>query len=311
MTDMLHQAHQRAKKARIEPTSDTEDNGDAPESPTPQGDNPSPPRRRRLPVPNPFDTPIKNAITRLGSTSSDFLVSSSPIQSSSDPPDNPTAKISPEKSADVFLLAAEPSTALERELQAALRKAHDKNRHQKHRMVAMQSALVLNGAYVDAVRGQLAAQEKKKARGNKKGRLVGDGLPRLLTSRDFVNRVAEFERDARKKAEELEQRKATRMEKSDAMKQWKILDDQRKQRNKEIRLEHTVRVVEWEAERDLAKQQHRRPGWKKPSVKGLLFSPLPKPSYTLKPGEKAAESDEEDKDKSDSDSDSSSGSDGD
>jgi hypothetical protein len=95
------------------------------------------------------------------------------------------------------------------------------------------------------------------------------------------------------------------------MKQWKILDDQRKQRNKEIRLEHTVRVVEWEAERDLAKQQHRRPGWKKPSVKGLLFSPLPKPSYTLKPGEKAAESDEEDKDKSDSDSDSSSGSDGD
>jgi hypothetical protein len=126
-----------------------------------------------------------------------------------------------------------------------------------------------------------------------------------------VNRVAEFERDARKKAEELEQRKATRMEKSDAMKQWKILDDQRKQRNKEIRLEHTVRVVEWEAERDLAKQQHRRPGWKKPSVKGLLFSPLPKPSYTLKPGEKAAESDEEDKDKSDSDSDSSSGSDGD
>jgi hypothetical protein len=46
-------------------------------------------------------------------------------------------------------------------------------------------------------------------------------------------------------------------------------------------------------------------------VKGLLFSPLPKPSYTLKPGEKAAESDEEDKDKSDSDSDSSSGSDGD
>jgi hypothetical protein len=147
MTDMLHQAHQHVKKARIEPTSDTEDDGDTPESPTPQGDNPSPPHCRCLPVPNLFDTPIKNAITRLGSTSSAFLVSSYPIQSFSNPPDNPTAEISPEKSADVFLLAAEPSTALERELQAAWRKANDKNRYQKHRMVAMQSALVLNGAY--------------------------------------------------------------------------------------------------------------------------------------------------------------------
>ncbi|KAF8214708.1 hypothetical protein K438DRAFT_1497735, partial [Mycena galopus ATCC 62051] len=150
--------------------------------------------------------------------------------------------------------------------QAALKKAHKKNRDQKHQMVAMQSALVLNGAYVDAVRGQLAAQEKKKARGNKKGRLVGDGLPRLLTMRDFVNRVAEFERDATKKAEELQQRKATRQEKSDVMKEWKVLDDQRKERNKEIRREHAIRVVEWEAERDLVKQQHHRPGWKKPSV---------------------------------------------
>ncbi|KAF8208123.1 hypothetical protein K438DRAFT_1500145, partial [Mycena galopus ATCC 62051] len=231
----------------------------------------------------------------LGSTSSGFLVFSSPIWSSSDPPANPTAEILPEKSADVFLLAAEPSTALERELQAALRKAHEKNRDQKHQMVAMQSALVLNGAYVDAVRGQLAAQEKKKARGNKKGRLVGNGLPRLLTARDFVNRVAEFEQDATKKAEELQQRKATRQEK------MKVLDDQQKERNKEIRREHAIRVVEWEAERDLAKQQHRRPGWKKPSVKGLLFSALPKPGYTLNPGQKAVESDEEEKDKSGSD----------
>ncbi|KAF7326341.1 HTH CENPB-type domain-containing protein [Mycena sanguinolenta] len=303
MTDMLHQAHQRAKKARIEPASDAEDEGDAPASPTPQGNNPSPPRRRRLPARNPFDTPVRNAISRLGSTSSAFLVSSSPIQSSSDPPANPTAEISPEKAADIFLLAAEPSTALERDLQVALRKAHEKNRHQKHRIIEMQSALVLNGAYVDAVRGQLAAQEKKRARGNKKGRLVGDGLPRLLTARDFVNRVAEFERDAAAKAEELQKRKANREERGEALKRWKELDDQRKERNKEVRREHAIQLLAWEAERDLAKQQHRRPGWKKPTLKGLLFSPLPKPGYALTPGEKAVESDE-DKAKSGSDSDS-------
>ncbi|KAF7347280.1 HTH CENPB-type domain-containing protein [Mycena venus] len=277
MTDLLYRARERAKKARIEHTLDSETEDDnAPESPTPQGDNPSPPRRRRLPAVDPFETPVRNAITSLRATSSAFLVSSSPIQSSSDPPPNPTTEISPEKATDVFLLAAEPSTALERELQAALKKAHEKNTSQKRQMIAIQSALVLNGAYVDVVRGQLAAQEKKKGRGNKKGRLVGDGLPRLLTARDFVQR-------------------ATREEKSEAMKEWKVLDDQRKERNKEIRLEHAIRVTEWEAERDLAKQQHRRPGWKKPSLKGLLFSPLPKPGYTVEMGEKAVvpDSDEE------------------
>ncbi|KAJ7270586.1 hypothetical protein B0H12DRAFT_994743, partial [Mycena haematopus] len=150
--------------------------------------------------------------------------------------------------------------------QAALRESQLRNTTQKRQMIAMQSVMVLNGAYVDVVRGQLAAQEKKKGRGNKKGRLVGDGLPRLLTSREFVRRVTEFEQQATEKAEELAKRKASREEKSEAMKQWKVLDDTRKERNKEIRLEHASRVLEWEAERDLAKQQRRRPGWKKPAL---------------------------------------------
>jgi hypothetical protein len=97
---------------------------------------------------------------------------------------------------------------------------------------------------------------------------------------------------------------------------WKFLDDRRKERNKEIRQEHAIRVTQWEAERDLAKQQHRRPGWKKPSIKGLLFSPLPKLGYAVEMGEKAVvpDSDEEDEEpqagdgekhaESDSDSDS-------
>ncbi|KAJ7819241.1 hypothetical protein B0H13DRAFT_1661490 [Mycena leptocephala] len=295
MTDLLYRARERAKKARIERASDSEEDNNTPESPTPLGDNPSPPRRRRLPAVDPFETPIRKAIVSLQATSSAFLVSSSPIQSSSNPPANPTTEISPEKATDVFLLAAEPATALERKLQSALRKAHEKNTNQKRQMVALQSALVLNGAYVDVVRGQLAAQEKKKGRGNKKGRLVGDGLPRLLTARDFVRRVAEFEQDTAEKAEALNKRKATREERSGALKEWKVLDDQRKERNKEIRLAHAIRVTEWEAERDLAKQQHRCPGWKKPSVKGLLFSPLPKPGYAVEVGEKVVvpDSDEE------------------
>jgi hypothetical protein len=92
-------------------------------------------------------------------------------------------------------------------------------------MVAMQSALVLNGAYCDLVCCQLAGQEEK-SKQKKKGCLVGDGLPRLLTAREFVHRVADFEEKAMEKAMALEHRKATRAEKSEALKQWKILDDE-------------------------------------------------------------------------------------
>ncbi|KAJ7122627.1 hypothetical protein C8R43DRAFT_865806, partial [Mycena crocata] len=199
----------------------------------------------------------------LRTTSSAFLVTSSPVQASATPPRIPPTMISPEKARNVFLLAAEPATALERELQAALRTEQQRNKNQKRQMVSMQSALVLNGPYCDLIRGQLAAQEKKKNR-HKKGRLVGDGLPRLLTSRDFVQRVVDFENDATEKASQLEKRKATRAEKGEAMKRWKELDDERKERNKEIRRNWEEDVKEWEAERDVAKAEHRRPGWKKP-----------------------------------------------
>jgi hypothetical protein len=74
------------------------------------------------------------------------------------------------------------------------------------------------------------------------------------------------------------------------MKRWKVLDDQRKERNKEIKKEHAIRLVEWEAERDLAKKKHRCPGWMKPSLKGLLFSPLPKPGYAVEKRGKSVDS---------------------
>ncbi|KAF8193604.1 hypothetical protein K438DRAFT_1544738, partial [Mycena galopus ATCC 62051] len=111
----------------------------------------------------------------------------------SEPPRLPPTEISPEKARNTVLLSAKPTTALEHELQIALRREQGKNKAQKLCLISMQSAMVLNSAYVDLFRGQLEAQEKKKS-DKRKGCLVGDGLPRLLTSREFVNRVAEFER---------------------------------------------------------------------------------------------------------------------
>jgi hypothetical protein len=149
MTDLLYRAHEHAKKAKLRGESDSgeeTDNDDTPESPTLQGENPSPPRRRRIPAPpaDPFATPVRRTIIGLQATSSAFLVSSSPIHASSTLPQFPPAEISREKARDVFLLSAEPTTALERELQTALQHEQERNKTQKQRLVAMQSALVLN-----------------------------------------------------------------------------------------------------------------------------------------------------------------------
>ncbi|KAJ7438902.1 hypothetical protein B0H11DRAFT_1752326 [Mycena galericulata] len=225
------------------------------------------------------------ALAALRTGSSGFILTSSPIRSTSHHTSFAPQPISPQKQAKIRyagLLETVPSTVLEENLQAALREVLAKNAEQKSQMITMQSCLVLNGAYCDVVRGQLAAQEesrKKKA----KGRLVGDGLPRLLTSADFVERVIAFHDAAKQKAADLETRKATRNERSSAMEEWKALEADRKARNEEIRVQWKSDVEAWEVERDRAKALHKRAAWKKPSLKGLLFSPVPKPTFISEP----------------------------
>ncbi|KAJ7086060.1 hypothetical protein B0H15DRAFT_782219 [Mycena belliarum] len=254
----------------------------------------------------------------LRTSSSGFLITSSPVQSTSAPPVFTPAALSPRKETSRLhqrLLAAIPSTILEEELQGALRQLLKKNASQKSQIITMQSSLVLNGAYCDLVRGQLAAQEESKKK-KAKGRLVGDGLPRLLTAAAFVDRVVAFNDAAEKNAAELATRKATRTERSTVMDEWKALEKDRKARNMEIRAQHKLDVAAWEEERDRAKLLHKRPGWKKPLLKSVLFSPVPKPTFaepeaagTGAPAG-AGDDDETDKGSEPSDDDSGSGSDG-
>ncbi|KAJ7438774.1 hypothetical protein B0H11DRAFT_1689936, partial [Mycena galericulata] len=208
-----------------------------------------------------------------------YLVTSSPIQSTSAPPTFTSLPISPAKRRKMHydgLLRTVPSTVLEEELQNSVRELLATNKNQKSQMISMQSSLVLNGAYCDLVRGQLAAQEEDK-KAKKSGRLVGDGLPRLLTSTEFVRRVVAFHEAAEAKEAELLQRKATRTERSEAMNEWKELERVRKDENEKIRERWQADVKVWEAERDRAKLLKKRPSWKKPVLKGKLFSPVPKP----------------------------------
>jgi len=88
---------------------------------------------------------------------------------------------------------------MEKQLQSALHDAQEENAYNKGVIAGLQSTSILNGVYCDLIRGQLTAQEDKK-KSQKKGKLVGDGMPCLLLAEMFVQQVVEFDRTATEKA---------------------------------------------------------------------------------------------------------------
>ncbi|KAF9027322.1 hypothetical protein BDZ89DRAFT_935987, partial [Hymenopellis radicata] len=91
-------------------------------------------------------------------------------------------------------LAITPSTANELRLLTALRESEAEKQYLRQRTTELQAANILNEVYCKTLRERLAFQETKKQKGKGKGRLVGDGLPVLLTGDEFYERVVEFEK---------------------------------------------------------------------------------------------------------------------
>lgn len=75
-------------------------------------------------------------------------------------------------------------------------------------------------------------------------------------------------------------------------------DGSRLERNNNRRRVHQEAIAEWERERDLAKAEGRRAGWKRP-VLGKLEGPLPRP---VKDGDSGGDGDEEEGSGNESDS---------
>ncbi|KAG2079588.1 hypothetical protein BD769DRAFT_1380450 [Suillus cothurnatus] len=118
------------------------------------------------------------------------------------------------------ILNRPPATEAEHELQVALQESGQREEETKRQMIGLQAASVLQIQYCDRVHGQLAAQEEKA--GRKKGtRLVGDGLPRMLTGDVFVAQVVTHENAMEAEAREKEMRAKRRAERSEELAHWK------------------------------------------------------------------------------------------
>jgi hypothetical protein len=151
--------------------------------------------------PNSSYTPVQRVLASLETTSASFLVLDSPILSTSMLLPIFTIIISLPKWQDAMILDVEPSSELEAKLQDTL---HASNAIvEAHKMVigGMQAQTILQSMYLDGVQGQLQAQEVKKSKKRKTGKINMDGHAKILTQDDIVEGVWEWQDEQDKAVE--------------------------------------------------------------------------------------------------------------
>jgi hypothetical protein len=207
-----------------------------------------------------------------------FLTNPSPIRSSHTLPAFDFERI-PRQNDDRHhaLLAEEPETDQSAALQSALSQSLEDRRQALVELTRLRCQVVLLDSYVGRIKGALHSKEKKKDK--ESGRLVGDGLPRLLTGDEFVAAVKRY-REALRKAEEDKRAKAEERDALKALKDaWKTEQAKIDAVNQEVLEEWKQEVRRWEDMRDGMKEQGLKRGWgskpKRPNER--LIPSLPRP----------------------------------
>jgi hypothetical protein len=182
-------------------------------------------------------------------------------------------------------------TSREREILQALKESEERERALLRHVYELQATNILNNLYCAKIRGQLAHHEKKKEK-KTTGRLMGDGLPILLSDDVFYEKVVEFEARQRREVQEKEAKKQGRAALAGALLEWKREEEARKIRNNGRREMHQKAVAVWEDEKKKAKAAKKVFKKLKPK-KETLESPVPRPKVTDLP-EGSDEEDEND-----------------
>ncbi|KAF5344652.1 hypothetical protein D9758_016411 [Tetrapyrgos nigripes] len=234
----------------------------------------TPTRRRQIdPDEDIFMMPIQDGINNLQKTSTSFLVSDTPIDAATAVlPHMPTFQFSPMKpDLNAALLKTPPSTEREEILLLELRKIMRKYNSLKETAISLQSSLVLNSVYCDTLHERLAAQEEMKKHISK-ARLMGDGMPKLLTSEEFVNRVEEFMRESEEKAKQLQDKQASKEEIAAARREWSALCAARKKENEWLHAMWVTDKALWREEKSKGICTRPEPKWG-----SIKLGPVPKP----------------------------------
>ncbi|CDO76418.1 hypothetical protein BN946_scf184925.g5 [Trametes cinnabarina] len=205
-----------------------------------------------------------------------FLTDKSPIQSTSQLPSFAHPPVPAPPSMSHLPSRSQTSMTAPVDLEGEIKTVEDELEQYRTIINQQRAMILIQSEYCESVRHQLEAAENKADQPSRTGRLVGDGLPRVLTGTEFIEKVRA--RDAAQ-AEQVSAKECNRVERearASAMSEWKGKMQERKETNKKITLRWREEVEHWEAERDLAKTEHRRPQWTKPK-RGALILAIPKP----------------------------------
>ncbi|KAK0438462.1 hypothetical protein EV421DRAFT_1824902 [Armillaria borealis] len=216
----------------------------------------------------------QNILDSLATSSGSFLVSSSSLQSSSSPPKYATSVISPMKQKYNDILSQQSRTELEASLQKALRESDERNTLRKGAMIGMQATAVLQNIYVSQSQLQLQSAEEKGTK--KRGGIMEDGMPKMMTGDDFFNVVTAHEKAAEEAKKEKARCALLRNKKATAMVRWTREDKQRVERNNKKRECFHQAVLAWQNAKKNGHSTHKN----KPKLADFGEIEKPFPKYT-------------------------------
>lgn len=252
--------------------------------------------------------PARVAVSELAATDVGYLASHSVVKSSSEPPDiatntiSPIKKRTPRNSPELLEIPTRPNTT-ERRLQDALIAKQSEVDYWKSRAVELQSTMVLQRLYCGRVRRQLLAKEQKASKSKKKGgKLMGDGLGRILTEDEFYQRVQEHSAAQEEEEIDKEARKQARETRAAEIVLWEIEKGEIQCRNDMQKVDLKAALVDWEGEKHYALDAGERlkvwlldnPKPKQSDEEFMLEKVPPKPKLTKVMIEVPLEEEEED-----------------
>jgi hypothetical protein len=173
-------------------------------------------------------------------------------------------------------LTIEPSTSNELLLLAALRESESRNARSEIHAFELQASNILNEAYMERLRKALEAKEEKRNKKRKVTKLVGDGLPRLLTGDKFYELAKEKEKEVQDVEKQKEVRKDGKAAYRLAIDEWNEAEQARKDEITTIKEDWEKAVAAWTKKKAAAAKKGNKFTEKKPKRDPL-------PPKTVKP----------------------------
>lgn len=223
---------------------------------------------------------LKETVAALKKTNLAYLAAHTPTTSSDTMPKTTTrtgAQVARPVNTTAAALTIEPTTSNELLLLAALRESESRNVRTEIHAFELQASNILNEAYTERLRKALETKEEKKNKKKKlTTKLVGDGLPRLLTGDKFYELAKEKEKEVQEIEKQKEARKGGRVAYRMAIEEWNEAEQARKDETTTIKADWEKAVAAWTKKKAAAAKKGSKFTEKKPK-RDALPPKAPKP----------------------------------